>query len=63
MAESKMPFKPNFGATNADIARGFTEGMDQNEEGYQEDDLMLEDALEEPETDGGFLGRSKGWER
>ena len=58
-----MPFKKCFGATQADIDRGFTPGMHEEEKGYQEDDLELVEALEEPETDGGFLGRAKGWER
>jgi len=63
--EGKFPEKDNYGATNRDIERGFTDGMAPNEQKKDRFEVQ-KDRLgfnEDGATDGGFLGRGRKWER
>jgi hypothetical protein len=58
MADKPYPFKANSGVPDSDLKRGHCPG--EKETQPEEEDMY---ALPPEETEGGFLGRPKGWER
>ena len=64
MARRGFPYKGTFGATKSDIARGFLEVPDGEDEDSLLDYILYDTDVDQGDKNVGFLGeRGKTWER